>query len=76
MNNGRIKALDIECFINGGCTLDDSEQVRASDTSDLGREQNIELLDESLLNTLPQVLTRFHSSSTFRKKKKMFIQYM
>lgn len=38
MNNGRIKALDIECFINGGCTLDDSEQVRASDTSDLGRE--------------------------------------
>ncbi|EPQ12624.1 Aldehyde oxidase [Myotis brandtii] len=27
MNNGRIKALDIECFINGGCTLDDSEQV-------------------------------------------------
>uniref|UniRef100_A0A8B9YTD3 aldehyde oxidase n=1 Tax=Bos mutus grunniens TaxID=30521 RepID=A0A8B9YTD3_BOSMU len=25
MNNGRIKALDIECFINGGCTLDDSE---------------------------------------------------
>ncbi|EPY77221.1 aldehyde oxidase 3-like protein [Camelus ferus] len=27
MNNGRIKALDIECFINGGCTLDHSEQV-------------------------------------------------
>ncbi|KAM8789643.1 aldehyde oxidase 2 isoform 3-T3 [Rhynchonycteris naso] len=27
MNNGRIKALDVECFINGGCTLDDSEQV-------------------------------------------------
>uniref|UniRef100_A0A8C3W8T2 aldehyde oxidase n=1 Tax=Catagonus wagneri TaxID=51154 RepID=A0A8C3W8T2_9CETA len=27
MNNGRIKALDIECFINGGCVLDDSEQV-------------------------------------------------
>ncbi|XP_032968997.1 aldehyde oxidase 2 isoform X3 [Rhinolophus ferrumequinum] len=27
MNNGRIKALDIECFINGGCTLDESEQV-------------------------------------------------
>ncbi|KAI4574829.1 hypothetical protein MJT46_004108 [Ovis ammon polii x Ovis aries] len=27
MNNGRIKALDIECFINGGCTLDDSELV-------------------------------------------------
>ncbi|XP_049628874.1 aldehyde oxidase 2-like [Suncus etruscus] len=25
MNNGRIKALDIECFVNGGCTLDDSE---------------------------------------------------
>ncbi|XP_054113738.1 aldehyde oxidase 2 isoform X5 [Callithrix jacchus] len=27
MNNGRIKALDIECFINGGCTLDESELV-------------------------------------------------
>uniref|UniRef100_A0A2I3GXZ7 FAD-binding PCMH-type domain-containing protein n=1 Tax=Nomascus leucogenys TaxID=61853 RepID=A0A2I3GXZ7_NOMLE len=27
MNNGRIKALDIECYINGGCTLDDSELV-------------------------------------------------
>ncbi|XP_066089056.1 aldehyde oxidase 2 isoform X1 [Saccopteryx bilineata] len=27
MNDGRIKALDVECFINGGCTLDDSEQV-------------------------------------------------
>ncbi|XP_057602270.1 aldehyde oxidase 2 isoform X2 [Hippopotamus amphibius kiboko] len=27
MNNGRIKALDVECFINGGCMLDDSEQV-------------------------------------------------
>ncbi|KAB0390726.1 hypothetical protein E2I00_019655 [Balaenoptera physalus] len=26
MNNRQIKALDIECFINGGCTLDDSEQ--------------------------------------------------
>ncbi|TKC45133.1 hypothetical protein EI555_005578, partial [Monodon monoceros] len=33
MNNGRIKALDIECFINGGCTLEDSEQVCASETS-------------------------------------------
>ncbi|XP_053452765.1 aldehyde oxidase 2 [Nycticebus coucang] len=27
MNNGRIKALDVECYINGGCTLDDSEMV-------------------------------------------------
>uniref|UniRef100_A0A0D9REZ2 aldehyde oxidase n=1 Tax=Chlorocebus sabaeus TaxID=60711 RepID=A0A0D9REZ2_CHLSB len=27
MNNGRIKALDIKCYINGGCTLDDSELV-------------------------------------------------
>ncbi|XP_062942296.1 aldehyde oxidase 2 [Cynocephalus volans] len=27
MNTGRIKALDIECYINGGCTLDDSELV-------------------------------------------------
>ncbi|KAK2496717.1 hypothetical protein MC885_008101 [Smutsia gigantea] len=27
LNNGQIQALDIECFINGGCTLDDSEQV-------------------------------------------------
>ncbi|XP_059249136.1 aldehyde oxidase 2 [Mustela nigripes] len=27
MNNGRIKALDIECFLNGGCMLDDSELV-------------------------------------------------
>uniref|UniRef100_A0A452R618 Aldehyde oxidase n=1 Tax=Ursus americanus TaxID=9643 RepID=A0A452R618_URSAM len=27
MNNGRIKALDIECFVNGGCMLDDSELV-------------------------------------------------
>uniref|UniRef100_A0A2I3TRT3 FAD-binding PCMH-type domain-containing protein n=1 Tax=Pan troglodytes TaxID=9598 RepID=A0A2I3TRT3_PANTR len=27
MNNGRIKALDIECCITGGCTLDDSELV-------------------------------------------------
>uniref|UniRef100_A0A8C5XUX7 aldehyde oxidase n=1 Tax=Microcebus murinus TaxID=30608 RepID=A0A8C5XUX7_MICMU len=27
MDNGRIKALDIECYINGGCTLDDSELV-------------------------------------------------
>uniref|UniRef100_A0A8C5KDV1 Aldehyde oxidase 2 n=1 Tax=Jaculus jaculus TaxID=51337 RepID=A0A8C5KDV1_JACJA len=27
MNNGRIKALDIECYINGGCMLDDSELV-------------------------------------------------
>lgn len=32
MNSGRIKALDIECFINGGCMLDDSEQVCASAT--------------------------------------------
>ncbi|XP_072473321.1 aldehyde oxidase 2-like isoform X1 [Notamacropus eugenii] len=27
MNNGRIKAMDVECYINGGCTLDDSELV-------------------------------------------------
>ncbi|XP_069851875.1 aldehyde oxidase 2 [Dipodomys merriami] len=27
MNSGRIKALDIECYINGGCVLDDSELV-------------------------------------------------
>ncbi|GAB1284990.1 Aldehyde oxidase 2 [Apodemus speciosus] len=27
MNSGRIKALDMECYINGGCTLDDSELV-------------------------------------------------
>ncbi|ELW62680.1 Aldehyde oxidase [Tupaia chinensis] len=27
MNNGRIKAMDVECYINGGCTLDDSEMV-------------------------------------------------
>ncbi|KAM6174713.1 aldehyde oxidase 2-like [Erethizon dorsatum] len=27
MDSGRIKALDIECYINGGCTLDDSELV-------------------------------------------------
>nr|XP_051704003.1 aldehyde oxidase 2 isoform X1 [Oryctolagus cuniculus] len=27
MNNGRIKALDVECYVNGGCTLDDSELV-------------------------------------------------
>ncbi|XP_052605482.1 aldehyde oxidase 2 [Peromyscus californicus insignis] len=27
MNSGRIKALDIECYVNGGCTLDDSELV-------------------------------------------------
>ncbi|XP_075385060.1 aldehyde oxidase 2-like [Tenrec ecaudatus] len=27
MNSGRIKALDIECYINGGCTLDESEMV-------------------------------------------------
>ncbi|XP_051010483.1 aldehyde oxidase 2 [Acomys russatus] len=27
MNSGRIKALDIGCYINGGCTLDDSELV-------------------------------------------------
>ncbi|XP_047400596.1 aldehyde oxidase 2 isoform X3 [Sciurus carolinensis] len=27
MNNGRIKALDIECYVNGGCMLDDSELV-------------------------------------------------
>ncbi|KAM4836127.1 aldehyde oxidase 2 [Thomomys bottae] len=27
MNSGRIKALDIECYINGGCMLDDSELV-------------------------------------------------
>ncbi|XP_040827889.1 aldehyde oxidase 2 [Ochotona curzoniae] len=27
MNNGRIKALDVECYINGGCMLDDSELV-------------------------------------------------
>uniref|UniRef100_A0A7N5JG31 aldehyde oxidase n=2 Tax=Ailuropoda melanoleuca TaxID=9646 RepID=A0A7N5JG31_AILME len=30
MNNGRIKALDIECFVNGGCMLDDSELVTES----------------------------------------------
>ena len=45
MNNGRIKALDIECFINGGCTLDDSEQVCASETGTvLVCEQNAEFL--------------------------------
>ncbi|XP_048200158.1 aldehyde oxidase 2 [Perognathus longimembris pacificus] len=27
MNSGRIKALDIKCYINGGCVLDDSELV-------------------------------------------------
>ncbi|XP_042639514.1 aldehyde oxidase 2 [Orycteropus afer afer] len=27
MNNGRIKALDIQCYVNGGCMLDDSELV-------------------------------------------------
>ncbi|XP_042522937.1 aldehyde oxidase 2 [Dipodomys spectabilis] len=27
MKSGRIKALDIECYINGGCVLDDSELV-------------------------------------------------
>ncbi|XP_037655851.1 aldehyde oxidase 2-like [Choloepus didactylus] len=27
MNSGRIKALDIECYLNGGCTPGDSEQV-------------------------------------------------
>ncbi|KAM5280162.1 aldehyde oxidase 2-like [Ctenodactylus gundi] len=27
MNSGRIKALDVQCFINGGCSLDDSELV-------------------------------------------------
>ncbi|XP_023568150.1 aldehyde oxidase 2-like isoform X1 [Octodon degus] len=27
MDSGRIKVLDIECYINGGCTLDDSELV-------------------------------------------------
>nr|XP_021510779.1 aldehyde oxidase 2 [Meriones unguiculatus] len=27
MNSGRIKALDIRCYLNGGCTLDDSELV-------------------------------------------------
>ncbi|KAM9663656.1 LOW QUALITY PROTEIN: aldehyde oxidase 2-like [Trichechus inunguis] len=27
MNSGRIKALDIECYINGGCVLDASELV-------------------------------------------------
>ncbi|XP_068924923.1 aldehyde oxidase 2-like [Petaurus breviceps papuanus] len=27
MNSGRIKAMDVKCYINGGCTLDDSELV-------------------------------------------------
>lgn len=47
MNNGRIKALDIECFINGGCTLEESEQVCATETSVLAGEWNVEVLDES-----------------------------
>lgn len=33
MNSGRIKALDIECYVNGGCTLDDSELVCVSETN-------------------------------------------
>ncbi|XP_053520992.1 aldehyde oxidase 2-like [Artibeus jamaicensis] len=27
MKDGRIEAVDIECFINGGCTMEDSEEV-------------------------------------------------
>lgn len=27
MNNGRIKVADIQLYINGGCTPDDSELV-------------------------------------------------
>ena len=64
MNNGRIKALDIECFINGGCTLDDSELVRISETRTvLVCEQNAEFLYESLWNSFFKYFPRSTSSS-------------
>ena len=65
MDNGRIKALDIECFINGGCTLDDSELVRISETSAiLVCEQSAEFLYESLWSRVFKYLPRSASSST------------
>lgn len=65
MNNGRIKALDIECFINGGCTLDDSELVRISETRTvLVCEQYAEFLYESLWSSFFKYLPRSTSSST------------
>ena len=65
MNNGRIKALDIECFINGGCTLDDSELVRISETRTvLVCEQYAEFLYESLWSSFFKYLPRPTSSST------------
>lgn len=65
MNNGQIKALDIECFINGGCTLDDSELVRISETRTvLVCEQYAEFLYESLWSSFFKYLPRPTSSST------------
>lgn len=32
MNSGRIKALDIECYLNGGYMRDDSELVCTSES--------------------------------------------
>lgn len=82
MDNGRIKALDIECFINGGCTLDDSELVRISETSAiLVCGQSAEFLCESLWSRFFKYLPRSTNSSTlyltFReKKKKNVVRYM
>lgn len=65
MDNGRIKALDIECFINGGCTLDDSELVRISETSAiLVCEQSAEFLYESFWSRFFKYLPHSTSSST------------
>lgn len=59
MNNGRIKALDIECFLNGGCMLDDSELVRASEKGViLDPNPRAEFPDESLQSMFLQVLTQ------------------
>lgn len=30
MNDGRIRAADFQCYINGGCTKDESESVSPS----------------------------------------------
>ena len=60
MDNGRIKALDIECFINGGCTLDDSELVRISETSAiLVCEQSADSV-WVFVEPFLQILTSFH----------------
>ncbi|XP_054978420.1 aldehyde oxidase 2 [Sorex araneus] len=56
MNSGRIKALDIECFVNGGCSLDESElliEFLIMKLENAYKIRNIRLRGRACLTNLP-----------------------